>query len=206
MTGVQAGTASVSQQNPSPILMRIQGNAQLAGSAEYDLRSCFMTGTSYGDARTHRAKIDIASISCVDKDNNLVLEETLTGYIADSDSIEGLRGTLREKRGAVLAKATLASMLESLGTAFSEAQGTAFDSVTGGGSVIEGDAALRSSGLSAAASGAKTLSDFYLQELERLFPVIEVPANRKAFAVITKGKALKWNDYGSLFVEKTQPL
>lgn len=205
LTGVQAGTASTSQQNPSPMLMRVQGDATLPGAAEYELRGCFITGTSYGDARTHRALTDVATISCVDKKDRLVLEETITGYVVDSDGIEGLRGTLKEKRGAILAKATLASMLEGLGQAFGDAQGTAFDSVTGGGTVISGGDALKSSGLNAASDGAKTLSDFYLQELERLFPVIEVPPNRKATVIITKGKSLKWNDSGSLFTKKTKP-
>lgn len=205
LTGVQAGTASTSQQNPSPMLMRVQGNATLPGAAEYELRGCFVTGTSYGDARTHRAITDVATISCVDKNDRLVLEETLTGFVVDSDGIEGLRGTLKEKRGAILAKATLASMLEGLGQAFGDAQGTAFDSVTGGGTILSGGDAVRSSGLNAASAGANTLSQFYLQELERLFPVIEVPPNRKATVIITKGKSLKWHDSGSLFTKKTTP-
>jgi conjugal transfer pilus assembly protein TraB len=205
LTGVQAGTASSAQQNPAPMLMRVQGDVTLPGSAKYDLRGCFINGLSYGDARTHRAITDIATLSCVDKDDRLVLEESITGYVVDSDGIQGLRGTLIERRGAILAKATLASMLEGLSNAFGDAQGTAFDTVTGEGTILNGNEALRSSGLNAAATGAKTLSDFYLQELERLFPVIEVPPNRKATVIITKGKSLKWNDAGSLFVERKVP-
>jgi conjugal transfer pilus assembly protein TraB len=205
LTGVQAGTSSSSQQNPSPMLMRVQGDVTLPGSAQYDLKGCFINGLSYGDARTHRAITDIATLSCVDKRDRLVLEEAITGYVVDSDGIEGLRGTLVERRGAILAKATLASMLEGLSNAFGDAQGTAFDTVTGGGTLISGDDAIKSSGLNAAATGARTLSDFYLKELERLFPVIEVPPNRKATVIITKGKSLKWNDAGSLFVERKRP-
>jgi len=205
LTGVHAGTASSAQQNPAPMLMRVQGDATLPGGAKYDLKSCFINGVSYGDARTHRAITDISTIACVDERDHLVLEESITGYVVDSDGIQGLRGTLIEKRGAVLAKATLAAMLDGLGQAFADAQGTAFNTVTGEGTVLNGQDALRSSGLNAASAGAKTLSDFYLKELERLFPVIEVPPNRKATVIITKGKSLKWNDAGPLFVEQKKP-
>jgi len=205
LTGVHAGTASSAQQNPAPMLMRVQGNVTLPGSAKYDLKGCFINGVSYGDARTHRAITDVSTLSCVDKNNHLVLEESITGYVVDSDGIQGLRGTLIEKRGAVLAKATLAAMLDGLGKAFADAQGTAFNTVTGQGTVLNGQDALQSSGLNAASAGAKTLSDFYLKELERLFPVIEVPPNRKATVIITKGKSLKWHDAGPLFVETKKP-
>lgn len=205
LSGVEAGTASTSQSNPQPVLMRIQNKAQLPGGARYKLESCFVTGSAFGSASTQRAYIRLVSLSCVDKRNHLVLSAPLKGYVTDSDGMFGLRGKQVQREGALLAKTMLAGFASGLGTALSGAQGVTSTTAGGAANLLSGSDAMRSSGLTGASNAANMLAKFYLDQAKNIFPVIEVPAKRKATIVISEGTSLRWHDYGSLYVKDERP-
>ncbi len=205
ITGIEAGTASQSQANPQPVLMRVQTDAVLPGSAGYKIKSCMITGSSFGSASTERAYIRLASLSCVDKEDHLVIDAPLKGYVVDSDGMFGLRGKQVQRAGALLAKTMLAGFAAGLGQALGGAQGTSFSGSGGVGTALSGTAALKSAGFGGASSAANELAKFYLDQAKNIFPVIEVPPKRKATIVLSEGASLKWNDYGSLFIKTETP-
>lgn len=205
ITGIEAGTASQSQSNPQPVLMRVQTDAILPGSAGYKIKSCMITGSAFGSASTERAYIRIASLSCVDKDDHLVIDAPLKGYVVDSDGMFGLRGKQVQRAGALLAKTMLAGFASGLGQALSGAQGTSYSGSNGSGLMVAGGAALKTAGLNGVSNAANELAKFYLDQAKNIFPVIEVPPKRKATIVLSEGTSLKWNDYSSLYVKTERP-
>ena len=192
LNGVDAGTSSQTRSNPEPVLLRVQDNAVLPGSAHYNLRSCFMLGSAYGSLSSERVYIRLAELSCVDRHRKLVLSQPVRGYVVDSDSMLGLRGKVIDRQGAKIGKAMLAGFAQGLANAFGGAQGTTTMSTLGTMSTISGGAALRAAGLSGASTAASQLAQFYLQQAESIFPVIRVAGGRLATAVFTSNTPLEW--------------
>ncbi|MHB1826609.1 MAG: TraB/VirB10 family protein [Steroidobacteraceae bacterium] len=192
LNGVDAGTSSQTRSNPEPVLLRVQDNAVLPGSTHFRLRSCFMLGSAYGSLSSERVYIRLAELSCVDRHRKLVLSQPVRGYVVDSDSMLGLRGTVIDRQGAKIGKALLAGFAQGLANAFGGAQGMTTTSAIGTMSTITGSAAVKAAGLSGAASASSQLAQFYLQQAESIFPVIRVAGGRLATAVFTSNVPLEW--------------
>ena len=192
LNGVDAGTSSQTRSNPEPVLLRVQDNAVLPGSAHFGLRSCFMLGSAYGSLSSERVYIRLAELSCVDRQHELVLSQPVRGYVVDSDSMLGLRGKVIDRQGAKIGKALLAGFAQGLANAFGGAQGVMTTSAIGTMSTITGSAAVRAAGLSGAATASSQLAQFYLQQAESIFPVIRVAGGRLATAVFTSNVPLEW--------------
>ena len=192
LNGVDAGTSSQTRSNPEPVLLRVQDNAVLPGSAHFRLRSCFMLGSAYGSLSSERVYIRLAELSCVDRHRKLVLSQPVRGYVVDSDSMLGLRGRVIDRQGAKIGKALLAGFAQGLANAFGGAQGMTTSSAIGTMSTITGSAAVKAAGLSGAATASSQLAQFYLQQAESIFPVIRVAGGRLATAVFTSNIPLEW--------------
>ncbi|MHB0929168.1 MAG: TraB/VirB10 family protein [Candidatus Nanopelagicales bacterium] len=205
LNGLDAAASVTAQANPQPVLLRIQDNAVLPGSAHYDLKSCFVIASAAGDLSSERVYIRLAKLSCVDKNNKLVLAAPVQGYVVDSDGKLGLRGHLVDRQGAMLGKSLVAGFAQGLGSAFAMAQSTTSMSALGGVSTISGSAAMQQAGMSGASTAANQLATFYLQEAEAIFPVITVNAGRLATIVIQDGTSLAWNDESALYVKTVTP-
>ena len=192
LNGVDAGTSSQTRSNPEPVLLRVQDNAVLPGSAHFRLRSCFILGSSYGSLSSERVYIRLAELSCVDRRHKLVLSEPVRGYVVDSDSMLGLRGKVIDRQGAKIGKALLAGFAEGLSNAFGGAQGVMSTSALGSVSTITGSAAVKAAGLSGAATASSQLAQFYLQQASEIFPVLRVGGGRMGTAVFTTNVPLQW--------------
>lgn len=206
LTGVEAGTAAAAQSNPQPVMVRVQRNAILPGDARYRVQTCFAIGSAYGSLSAQRAYIRLASLSCVDKHRHLVLDAKIQGYVVDSDGMFGLRGTLVERRGALLAKTFLAGFASGLSGALGQANGGMAAGSSVIGSLPSTSQLTRAAGLEGASTAANQLASFYLKEAESIFPVIEVPPKRKLTLVLVKGVSLAWHDYGPLYVRQVKPV
>jgi len=205
LNGLDAGTAAANQSNPQPVLMNIQDNATLPGSANYKLRSCFVLGSAYGDLSAERVYVRLARLSCVDKSSKLVLSSPIQGYIVDSDGKLGLRGVVVSRQGALLGKSLLAGFAQGLSGALGQAEGTTTNSVFGTASSFSGSSALKNSGLSGASSASSQLAQFYLKEAEAIFPVITVDAGRTGNIVFSDGVQLQWGDGSANFTKDVTP-
>jgi conjugal transfer pilus assembly protein TraB len=205
LNGLDAGTAATSQSNPQPVLMQIQDNATLPGSAKYTVKSCFALGSAYGDLSAERVYVRMATLSCVDKASRLVMTSKIQGYLVDSDGKLGLRGILVDRQGARLGKALLAGFASGLSNALGSAQGVTSSNSLGVTTSLTGADALRSSGLSGASTATSQLAQFYLKEAESIFPVITVDTGRTATLVFSDSVALKWGEGDPAFTKDVTP-
>lgn len=205
LNGIDAGTSNGARSNPLPVLMRIQNNAILPGHSHYQLKSCFLLGSGYGDLSSERVYIRLARLSCVDKANRLVLSTPVQGYVVDSDNTLGMRGKVVDRQGAKLGKALLAGFAQGLSGALGGAQGTMTTSALGAATSLTGTEALRASGFGGVSNAASQLAQFYLKEAETIFPVIEISGGRTGTVVFTEDARLHWGNVDAQFVRDVTP-
>jgi len=204
LNGIDAGTSSQTMANPEPVLLRVQDNAVLPGSAKYKLRSCFILADGYGSLSSERVYLRLSALSCVDRHKKLVLSVPVRGYVVDSDSMLGLRGKVIDRQGAKIGKALLAGFAQGLSNALGGAQETVTTSALGMESTLTGSSALKEAGLSGAANASDQIAQFYLQQAQSIFPVISVRGGRLGTAVFTENVPLKWGDVQGV-TQKSNP-
>lgn len=204
LNGLDAGTSAATQANPMPILINVTDRATLPGAARYQLRSCFLLGTAYGDLSAERVYARVSRLSCVDRKDRLVLSQEVQGYLVDSDGKLGMRGVVTDRQGAKLAKSTLAGFAQGLTGVLGQAQGQVLSANAGEG--ISATQALRASGLSGAQNAMNQLAEFYLKEAQSIFPVITVDAGRTGTVVFTNSVTLSFNDVDNQFVPQVTPV
>lgn len=207
LNGIDAGTSQATQSNPLPVLISINNHAQLPGLSKYKLKGCFALGTGYGELSAERVYVRISRLSCVDKQNGLVLSQEVGGYVSDSDGTLGLRGKVENRQGARLGNALLAGFAQGLAGALGSAQSTATSSSLTGAvtSSITGSSAMRAAGLSGAQNAADQLAQFYLKEAQNIFPVIAVENGRTGTLVLTSDAKLEWFNNRDQYIGETAP-
>lgn len=214
LAGAEVGTAEFSRANPTPFLMRVQGNMTTAGGGKYRTHACFVTGDGFGELSSERVFVRATKLVCMDNDQKLVLEETIKGYMVDSDGTMGLRGVVVRRNGQLIAKALLAGVAQGIaevGQAASQANAEQITSpLTGGGlqttsTRIDAGRLGEAGAFQGASNAAGILADMYITEAKNMFPVIQVPAGRKGTLVIQEGKSLEWKTYEGLFIVEQVP-
>ncbi len=205
LNGIDAGTSSGARSNPLPVLMRVQDNAILPGSSHYQLKSCFLLGSGYGDLSSERVYIRLARLSCIDSANRFVLSTPVQGYVVDSDNTLGMRGKVVDRQGAKLGKALLAGFAEGLSSALGGSQGMITTSALGAATSLTGPEALRAAGYGGVSNAASQLAQFYLKQAESIFPVIEVQGGRTGSVVFTQDVRLHWGNVDAQFVRTVSP-
>lgn len=204
--GLDAATGSVAQANPQPILLNVLEHATLPGAAKYQLKSCFVLGSAFGDLSSERIYIQLAKLSCVDKADKLILSSDVQGYVVDSDGRLGLRGVLTDRQGSRLAKAALAGFAQGLANALKSSVGSVSTSPLGAIQTITGQDAVRAAGLQGASDANTQLAQFYLNEAKQMFPILSVDGGRKATVVIQSAVSLKWGAQDARFEQQYKPL
>lgn len=207
LNGLDAGTSAATQSSPMPVLMNITDQATLPGSAKYKLKSCFALGNGYGDLSAERVYVRVSRLSCVDKNQRLILSQEVAGYVVDSDGKLGLRGKVMDRQGARLGKALLAGFAQGLSGALGNAQGTVTSNLSTGSTMssLSGSAALRQSGLSGAQTAAQQIAEFYLREAQAIFPVVSIDTGRTGTVVFQNSVSLNWTTGETQFVQDVKP-
>jgi len=197
ISGVEAFTGGTAQAQPQPIVVRIDANAVLPNAAHYQVKGCHVLASVYGDMSSERVFGRLATLTCVDTHDKLVLSEDVEGVLVDSDGKNGIRGKLEDRQGAKLARSLLAGFAQGVGSAFGNAQSTFTQTPLGMTSTLVGANALRAGGYSGASTAAQQLADFYLKQAETTMPVIAVDAGRKVNVLFTKSKSLHFEATGT---------
>lgn len=189
LNGLDAATGGSAQQNPQPVLMTVTDMTQMPNRYREDFKECFITGAGYGDISSERAYLRLEKLSCIDDDGHAV-EEAIDGYVTGEDGKVGMRGRLVSKQGQVLAKALLAGIASGIGDAFTQSLSTQSISPLGVTSTINPGDAARAGIYTGVGKALNKLADFYIQQADKLYPVIEVDAGRIVDVIINKGLRL----------------
>ncbi len=206
ISGVEAFTGGTAQQQPQPIVIRLDANAVLPNAANYQIKGCHVLASVWGDMSAERVFGRLATLTCVDTSNRLVLSEEVEGVLVDSDGKNGIRGQLLDRQGAKLARSLLAGFAQGVSSAFGSAQSTTTQTAFGLTSAMVGSNAIKAGGYNGAGTAAQQLADFYLKQAEATMPVIAVDAGRKVSVLFTKSKALKFETTDSYRVKPEDKL
>ena len=191
ISGVEAFTGGTAQSQPQPLVIRVDANAVLPNAANYQIKGCHVLASVWGDMSSERVFGRLATLSCTDTANRLVLSEEVEGVLVDSDGKNGIRGELQDRQGAKLARSLLAGFAQGMSSAFGTAQTTTTQTAMGLTSALTGSS-FKAAGYSGAGKAADQLAQFYLKQAEATLPVIAVDAGRKISVLFTKSKALKF--------------
>lgn len=206
LSGVEAFTGGTAQSQPQPLVIRLDANAVLPNAAAYQIKGCHVLASVWGDMSSERVFGRLATLTCVDSKDRLVLSEDVEGTLIDSDGKNGIRGELQDRQGAKLARSLLAGFAEGLSTAMGSAQQTVTTTALGATTSVDPSKIMRASSYAGAERAAEQLSEFYLKQAEATMPVIAVDVGRKISVVFTKSKALKFETTDAYRVKPKEKL
>jgi conjugal transfer pilus assembly protein TraB len=189
MGGLDAPTGGQAQNNPWPILLRVQDNAFLPNRYRAKVKECFMLGSGYGDISSERAYLRLESLSCV-LNNGEVVDATIKGYVVGEDGKAGLRGRLVSKQGQVLANALMTGIIAGIGQGFQQGATSYSTSALGSVGTVEPGKQIQAGIGTGVGKALDRLSQYYITLAEKMFPIIEVDAGRVVDVVLTKGVSL----------------
>ena len=187
--GLDAPTGGQAQNNPWPVLMRVQDNAFLPNRFRARVKECFALGSGYGDLSTERANIRLESFSCV-LNNGEVVDTAAKGYAVGEDGKAGLRGRLISKQGQVLANALMTGIIAGIGQGFRESSTTYTNNGFGSVGTIDKGKAFEAGVGEGVGKALDRMSQYYITLAEKMFPIIEIDAAREVDVVLTKGITL----------------
>ncbi|MFD3303858.1 TraB/VirB10 family protein [Alteromonas macleodii] len=205
LSGIDSGTSEYTRANPQPVLMRVQDNAMLP-QGRYATKSCFVLGSSYGDLSSERVFVQLSRITCVDKARGMMLTGSISGFITDSDSIQGLKGKVIRRNGQLLGKAMLSGFATGLSEVAASAGTTQVTTVGGAiNTALDTDRILETGGMKGIGSTMELISKQYLEEAKNMFPVISINGGRVGTMVLTQGSTLEWKSYTGKFEKRVRP-
>jgi conjugal transfer pilus assembly protein TraB len=192
ITGVDAPTMQAAKSQPLPMLWRVTDLSIIPNAHNLDLVGCHIMGEAAGDMSSERVYVRTNILTCVDGKGKLY-EAGIAGYVAGSDSKNGVRGKLVTKQGQLLAKALIAAFLDGVAQAFSQKDQITMASAIGTTTTTgnTGDRAmLEASGYRGLSTAASRLSDFYLEMADQVFPIIELDGGVEAHIIVTETKEI----------------
>jgi len=187
--GLDAPTGGQAQNNPWPILLRVQDNAFLPNRYRAKVKECFILGSGYGDISSERAYLRLESLSCV-LNNGEVVDATIKGYVVGEDGKAGLRGRLVSKQGQVLANALMTGIISGIGQGFQQSATSYSTSALGTVGTVDPGKQIQAGIGAGVGKALDRLSQYYITLAEKMFPIIEVDAGRVVDVVLTKGVSL----------------
>ena len=190
LSGLDAPAGVNASKEPHPVLIKLSDLAMLPNRFRFDIKDCFIMGEGYGDLSSERAYIRTTTLSCVRGDGSSV-DVPLKGFVAGEDGKVGLRGRVVSKQGQFLAKALAAGFAEGLANVFRLSATTVSVSPLGATQSIDPSRALEAGAYGGASRALERLAQHYIDMAERLFPVIEIDAGRKAEVVVLQGRPLQ---------------
>lgn len=187
--GFDAPAGGQAQNNPIPVLLRVQNNAFLPNRYRARVKECHILGSGYGDLSAERAYIRTESLSCVLKSGEVV-DTPLKGYIVGEDGKAGMRGRVVSKQGQVLANALATGVISGFGQGLQQAATTTSTSAIGTVNTIKAGDQFQAGIGAGVGQALDRLSRYYITLAEKMFPVIEIDAARHVDVVLTKGVTL----------------
>lgn len=184
--GLDAPTGGQAQANPQPVLIRLEDNAVLPNRFRSQVKECFVIAAGYGDISSERAYLRTENLSCVRHDGT-TLEAKIQGSVFGEDGKNGMRGRLVTKEGQVLAKALLAGFMSGMGAGLSQQSSTLSVSPLGATQSVEPGKIFQYGAYNGVGRAMDRLAQYYVSQLDKIFPVIEIDAGRAVDVVITKG-------------------
>lgn len=190
LSGLDAPTADNARGNPVPVLIRIQDLAVLPNSVKADLKGCFVIGEGVGNLADERVHLRLVTLSCVSKNGESVIDQSIKGFVVDEDGKIGLQGHVVSKMGAAIARSMMAGFFGGAADAVAAASTVTSVSPLGTTQTIPTGDLARAGVAGGVSQGFKDVQKFYLDLAKQTMPVVEVGATKRMTMVIEEGVML----------------
>ncbi len=197
MSGVDAPTGGMAEENPVPIILKVMDKGQLPNLTDSDIKDCHVVGAVVGNLSSERGNIRLERISCVLK-NGSVIEGKLKGVVTGEDGKAGFRGRVVSKQGSLIAKSALAGIFSGMGSAISQQYQQVASSALGTVQTMQPDKIFQSGLAKGTSNALEKIADFYIARANETYPIIEIDAGRIGELVLTAG-----TQFTKKFVGKT---
>lgn len=186
LNGVDAPTGRAAMKDPVPVLARIKHDAILPNRYRADVKECFVILDAIGDLPSERVMMRTSTLSCVRKDRT-VIDMALKAYAIGEDGRAGLRGTVINKQGAIIAKALVAGFAEGASNAFGGNNNMLSPVGQNGEIQIDVGRSGKAGVMGGASSALDRIAAYYLDLADQMHPVIEIDSARRVSLVILQG-------------------
>ena len=198
INGMYAPTMGKGKESPYPAILQTWDLAFLPNNVRKDLAGCFVLGEAFGELSDSRVHIRLSKISCISSDEKWVLQKSIKGFVNGDDGKVGVAGKTVANFGRLTLTVLLSEFLSSAGEAVKAAtQVNTYNPLGGVTTTVggtAGDIALAAAG-SGIGESASMLSEFYLDIMKEMSPVIEVNSRREVEIVIEDGAELLTDDF-----------
>jgi hypothetical protein len=196
LSGVDAGTGT-GMNLPYPVLMKLTDPAVLPNRYQMDLADCLVIGAAVGDLPSERVFIRTETLSCLRRNGGLItIDGELKGHVVGEDGKLGLRGRVVEKTGKIIVRSMIAGFLAGLSDAFKPR--ITYAPIAVGGTTDQSFQlppmadTLQAAGITGTGKTMELLAKHYLDQMGKLYPIIEIESLRTVDIVILKGLPLKF--------------
>ena len=193
LSGVVASTSGAAA-NQVPMIIRIKNLAVLPNEFQQDIKGCFVIANGEGNLAQERVLGRLATLSCISKDGQSIIDQSVKGWIIDKDGRAGMRGKVVAKFGAHMLRVALAGALDGFGSALSETANVTYSGAYGTSTQLKDTdlSTVTQAGLGGSLSSvAEDLSDFYLNLASQTLPVIEVGPTKDITIAFQEGVELE---------------
>lgn len=188
LTGVYA---PVDSSNPLPVLIRLDEAFVGPNNSRVPLKGTFLIGKAYGDITTHRALIQIVSISTVLPDGRAFEKEGSYGYVTDNAHLFGLPGIYVENTGKQLGVSFISGFMSGASQAFADAETTSIVGAEGQVSRVVTGNSTKNATFQGLASSASQLSEYYQKQLEKIVPAVQIEPGKTVYFYVQKGVTIE---------------
>ena len=211
LSGVDASTAVGAPKNPRPVIMEITDTASLPNGFGANVKGCRINGGATGDISSERVLIKLDKLTCIDKVTRKITVSEARGYVAGEDGKHGLRATLVIRDRALMMNSLIGGVLSGASRAVSQLASPAstFNPLTGDVNRNHSHMdLLKQAGGEGGANALDRYAKYYIDQAERLSPVLQVSSNRKIDIVFIQSthfsevKSINRNTNSNLVVSK----
>ncbi|PHR62185.1 MAG: hypothetical protein COA43_00655 [Robiginitomaculum sp.] len=201
--GADASTGVTSASDPLPVLLRITSPAyhvfQDGEIKETNLSGCLVNGSARGDLSSEKVLINLHVITCPNGDGT-VSENKVSGFVAHLGK-GGVRGTVVNRSGELLKLAALSGFIGGIAQVAERnaTQGlTGLGGLGGGGIIAQqklsaGELA-QAGGLGGLSGAANQLTEYAVDRMEQLQPIIEMPTGAEVDIFFLEGVQVRAED------------
>lgn len=179
LSGVVASTATNSQGNPQPVMMRLVDDGNLPRGFKSRVKDAVILGGCYGDISSERAYCRLETMSWVEPDGTTV-EKQVEGWVFGEDGRAGLKGEVVDRSSDVARQSFGAGLLSAAANFFKmeSSRGVYPVSPFGQTNPMSNKEALQGAAASGVGSALDKLADFSIKRAEQMQPVIMISSGR----------------------------
>lgn len=184
LTGVYA---PADQNNPLPVLIRLNEAFYGPNEERVPLEGAFVIGKAVGELNSERAMIQGSILSAILPNGKEFQHEGNIGYITDMKGDLGIRGVVVRNTGGQMAAAFMSGFLGGSSQAVAEGETTAVRSSSGTVSRnVTGDIG-KYAAFQGLSQSAAQLSKYYADQLNAIVPAVKVDAGVDVYLIILEG-------------------